>query len=247
MSTYNKNNCKGCDCPPPEPCVTPAAPCPNPQPCTEIYDAQCVKYTGPTVTCNDNVLLPIGTSIADAFARLIAYAQHLAGETCTSSGSADGAFGGIIGIALLALDDNFEVVAGGTITGTLRLNDSDPDNNVDVLIYQSGTFPTTNNGTIVVAPDGSFVYTTPSDPSIASDSYVYTVTDEDGDVASATLFVTIDTSPPLPPPPLEVTSSGSGEPLIEGSGSGEGFGEIFGGMIGQALLDEAVPVDGVTA
>lgn len=106
--SISKNNCKGCDCPPPEPCVTPAAPCLNPQPCTEIYDAQCVKYTGLTVTCNDNVLLPIGTSIADAFARLIRYAQHLADETCTSSGSGERfgeMFGGIIGQTLLLVDE----------------------------------------------------------------------------------------------------------------------------------------------
>jgi uncharacterized protein (TIGR02145 family) len=67
------NNCEGCGCGPsiPEPCITPPPVCPNPQPCTEITDAQCVKYTGPALTCNDVPIIPTNTSLADALAALV--------------------------------------------------------------------------------------------------------------------------------------------------------------------------------
>ena len=67
------NNCEGCGCGPsiPEPCITPPPICPDPQPCIEITDAQCVKYTGPALTCNDVPIIPTNTSLADALAALV--------------------------------------------------------------------------------------------------------------------------------------------------------------------------------
>ena len=67
MSTYS-NNCVGCGCGPsiPEPCVTPPPICPTPEPCTEILDSQCVKYTGPAITCNDVVIIETNVSVAEA-------------------------------------------------------------------------------------------------------------------------------------------------------------------------------------
>lgn len=67
------NNCEGCGCGPsiPEPCITPPPVCLDPQPCTEITDAQCVKYTGPALTCNDVPIIPTNTSLADALAALV--------------------------------------------------------------------------------------------------------------------------------------------------------------------------------
>lgn len=72
MST-NNNNCEGCGCGPsiPEPCVTPPPTCPTPQPCVEIIDAECVKYTGPALLCNDIPVIPTNTSVADALAALV--------------------------------------------------------------------------------------------------------------------------------------------------------------------------------
>jgi hypothetical protein len=41
----------------PPPCPTPEG-CPEAQPCSEIFDAQCVVYTGPNLQCGlDNVIL----------------------------------------------------------------------------------------------------------------------------------------------------------------------------------------------
>jgi len=49
------NKCKKCGCDDsfmvsPAPCPTPVG-CPTPQPCSEIFDAQCVRYTGLPLSC----------------------------------------------------------------------------------------------------------------------------------------------------------------------------------------------------
>jgi hypothetical protein len=49
------NTCKKCGCDDtfmvsPAPCPTPVG-CPTPQPCSEIFDAQCVRYTGLPLSC----------------------------------------------------------------------------------------------------------------------------------------------------------------------------------------------------
>lgn len=74
------NNCVGCGCGPsiPEPCVTPPPVCPTPEPCTEIMDSQCVKYTGPAITCNDVVIVETNASVAEAL-------TALAELTCTDA------------------------------------------------------------------------------------------------------------------------------------------------------------------
>jgi hypothetical protein len=55
MATNNTNKCKTCGCDDtfmvsPAPCPTPIG-CPTPQPCSEIFDAQCVRYTGLPLSC----------------------------------------------------------------------------------------------------------------------------------------------------------------------------------------------------
>ena len=53
------NTCKTCGCQDsfmvsPAPCPTPVG-CPTPQPCSEIFDAQCVRYTGLPLSCTTGV------------------------------------------------------------------------------------------------------------------------------------------------------------------------------------------------
>jgi uncharacterized protein (TIGR02145 family) len=71
--TTNNNNCAGCGCNDtiPQPCAPAPPVCETPQPCTEILDAQCVKYTGPAITCNDVNIIPQNTSVADALNALV--------------------------------------------------------------------------------------------------------------------------------------------------------------------------------
>jgi hypothetical protein len=57
----------------PPPCPTPEG-CPDPQPCSEVFDAQCIIYTGPDIICGDDVVVPSNTPISEAFQLLINYA-----------------------------------------------------------------------------------------------------------------------------------------------------------------------------
>lgn len=65
--------CKKCGCEDsflvsPAPCPTPVG-CPDPEPCSEVFDAQCVVYTGPNLQCGqDNVVVtntPINLALED--------------------------------------------------------------------------------------------------------------------------------------------------------------------------------------
>jgi hypothetical protein len=71
------NTCKKCGCqdsfiPSPAPCPTPAG-CPNPQPCSEIFDAQCVRYTGTALSCDNNSIVGPNNTIDEAFTNIISY------------------------------------------------------------------------------------------------------------------------------------------------------------------------------
>lgn len=76
MATTN-NKCKKCGCEDsfmtsPAPCPTPIG-CPNPEPCSEVLDAQCVIYTGENIICNNDVVVPTNTSMADALKLIVDY------------------------------------------------------------------------------------------------------------------------------------------------------------------------------
>jgi len=79
------NTCKKCGCddayPSLPPCPTPVD-CPNPQPCAEFFDANCVVYTGEALMCGDDIIIPSGASVAEAFADLILYLQNNGALTC---------------------------------------------------------------------------------------------------------------------------------------------------------------------
>jgi hypothetical protein len=76
-TTTTNNTCKKCGCqdsfmPSPAPCPTPIG-CPNPEPCSEVLDAQCVIYTGENIRCNNDVVVPTNTSMADALQLIVDY------------------------------------------------------------------------------------------------------------------------------------------------------------------------------
>jgi len=77
------NTCKKCGCedsfmPSPAPCPTPQG-CPNPEPCSEVIDAQCVIYTGTTITCDTDVVVTTNDTVAEALENIVDY-------ICNSSG-----------------------------------------------------------------------------------------------------------------------------------------------------------------
>ena len=71
------NKCQNCGCEDsfltsPAPCPTPAG-CPNPEPCSEVFDAQCIVYTGADIDCGDVTVVATDTTIADALNDVVTY------------------------------------------------------------------------------------------------------------------------------------------------------------------------------
>lgn len=58
--------------PSPAPCPTPAG-CPSPQPCSEVFDSQCVVYTGEALDCNGNVIIGPNNTLAESYVNIINY------------------------------------------------------------------------------------------------------------------------------------------------------------------------------
>jgi len=77
MATTN-NTCKKCGCEDsfissPAPCPTPEG-CPDPQPCSEVFDAQCVVYTGAEIKCdNRNTIIATNDNVAEALQNIVDY------------------------------------------------------------------------------------------------------------------------------------------------------------------------------
>jgi hypothetical protein len=71
------NTCKKCGCedsfmPSPAPCPTPAG-CPTPQPCSEVFDAQCVVYTGADIECDNDTVVTSNTIVSEALKDVVDY------------------------------------------------------------------------------------------------------------------------------------------------------------------------------
>ncbi len=69
------NTCKKCGCednfmPSPAPCPTPTG-CPTPQPCSEVFDAQCVVYTGADIECGNDTVVTSNTNVAEALNNIV--------------------------------------------------------------------------------------------------------------------------------------------------------------------------------
>jgi hypothetical protein len=56
----------------PPPCPTPED-CPDVQPCSEVFDAECIIYTGNDITCDQDIVVPTNTSLADAIDNITQY------------------------------------------------------------------------------------------------------------------------------------------------------------------------------
>ena len=56
----------------PAPCPTPDG-CPDPQPCSEVFDAQCIVYTGDPIICGEDVVVPTNTNLAVALNLISTY------------------------------------------------------------------------------------------------------------------------------------------------------------------------------
>jgi hypothetical protein len=70
------NKCKNCGCEDAlvtlPPCPTPAG-CPDPEPCSEVFDAQCIIYTGADIDCGTDTVVPTDTNVATALNNVVDY------------------------------------------------------------------------------------------------------------------------------------------------------------------------------
>jgi len=70
------NKCQNCGCEDAlvtlPPCPTPAG-CPDPEPCSEVFDAQCIIYTGADIDCGDDTVIPTDTNVATALNDVVTY------------------------------------------------------------------------------------------------------------------------------------------------------------------------------
>ena len=76
-NTCTTCGCKKCGCSDsaltsPAPCPTPIG-CPDPLTCSEVFDAECVVYTGAPITCGQVVVVPTNTNMAEALQLIVAY------------------------------------------------------------------------------------------------------------------------------------------------------------------------------
>lgn len=76
-NTCTNCGCKKCGCSDnalttPPPCPTPAG-CPSPILCSEVFDAECVVYTGEPIICGQTEVVPTDTSMAEALALIVAH------------------------------------------------------------------------------------------------------------------------------------------------------------------------------
>ena len=88
-NTCTTCGCKKCGCSDnalisPAPCPTPEG-CPDPILCSEVFNAECVVYTGVDIECLDDVVVATDTNIADALEDIINF--FCAYVAAASSGS----------------------------------------------------------------------------------------------------------------------------------------------------------------
>jgi hypothetical protein len=88
-NTCTTCGCKKCGCSDnalvsPAPCPTPAG-CPDPIACSEVFDAECVVYTGLDIECIDQVVVESDTNLADALNDIIAFFCEYVVETSIGS------------------------------------------------------------------------------------------------------------------------------------------------------------------
>lgn len=82
-NTCTSCGCKKCGCSDnglisPAPCPTPAG-CPTPLTCSEVFDAECVSYTGVDIECLNQVVVATDTNLADALDNIISFfCQYIA-------------------------------------------------------------------------------------------------------------------------------------------------------------------------
>ena len=88
MTSNKKCKSKKCGCQDtmlttPNPCPTPVG-CPTPNPCSEVINAQCIIYTGDSLDCNGDIIVPVNTNVEEAFNNIVEYFCNNSSRNCNS-------------------------------------------------------------------------------------------------------------------------------------------------------------------
>lgn len=140
------NKCQNCGCESalvtPAPCPTPGG-CPSPEPCSEVFDAQCVIYTRDSILCNNDIVIPNGSTMAGALSYLNDY-------YCTAITELGGQVGALNNFVTV-LENNqglFDTAFRASLTPTINVN------TVTASLANSNI----SSGVVVLFPAGNVEY-----------------------------------------------------------------------------------------
>lgn len=143
------NTCKKCGCEDkalttPAPCPTPVG-CPDPEPCSEVFDAQCVIYTGNNIDCGRTTVVSANDNVAVALQNIVDYfcERLLIASDITCDQNLVVPAGATVTNAIINVVEYFCNNAGGAITVV------DAGTGIDVT---SVTVGNTTTYTVALAP-----------------------------------------------------------------------------------------------
>ncbi len=135
----------------------------------DLFASGAVEFTPPTDFSGD-----------------LTFTYHIYDETAeTYSNSATATLH--VNLSPTATNDSFS--GGGSISGNVLTNDSDPESD-SIVVTTSGSFYTSNGGYVTLEATGSFNYSAASNFN-GSDSFDYSISDGHGGAASATASIEI--------------------------------------------------------
>lgn len=155
------NNCTNCGCTKPKcgcqdtmlttpaPCPTPVG-CPDPEPCSEVFDAQCVIYTGDSILCAQDVVVTTSSNVADALNDIVDYICQELPVNVTLTDAGTGTHQSLVNdgtgptLAVKGLKAGTGISVSSTSTD-ITVTNSNPDQTVVLNngagISTSGTYP----------------------------------------------------------------------------------------------------------
>ena len=162
--------------PSPAPCPTPAG-CPTPQPCSEVFDAQCVVYTGENLLCDVDVVVSQNDTVAEALENVVDYFCNNVGQpgpqgpvgpqgpqgvpgtgadvSLTSIGTGLSLItdGSGPSLQIRALNGGAGITVGGSLSGELVIINTDPGSSQNIfknvaVSGQSTVVADSNNDTL---------------------------------------------------------------------------------------------------
>lgn len=172
----------------PPPCPTPDD-CPEAQPCSEVFDAQCIVYTGDDIVCDETTVVAQNTNVADALNQVVEYVCNQPVECCPTFVADIEPAGGLVEFGLTVN------VTNGTAPFTYEWSYAQPSLGAS-SDFRGITFTGSTTSQVVSLTLSSKYYTgfnlavEPSSKNIYSTHVKVRVTDANGQIADAYYIVT---------------------------------------------------------